>query len=460
MKKRLKSVSQTMALGIAFSIGLSGMAQGEVMAASNKMNPKEQMNASTVSIVSEKLNVDNEGNVDAKQLKEALKNNEQVDIVLNPSNNGVRFRGDAVLEGSKLNKQIRFVRDNITSTVQLKLLNIEGIVKSFQSMPELHTSPADIEFRIEMNVFNPEEDENVAAFREAFQREQGELITEPIYFYIHGYNMKMEANDGFGIPLDEIQVTQTLDKVIDVEKATGFSIDDEDYSLSTFSFAPFKYTVKGNKSIVSYSISDKSIIGLATFNKTPFEDILDHWARADIELLTNRLILKGKSDTTFEPESFLTRADFVTTLVKSLGLKPRWYEGLPSFSDINREDGYADWISTAVKYGLASGYSDHTFRPNKEISREQMAVLTMKALKHAGVRYDLTDEQVENILRNFTDQDQVSNWARKDLATAIDLGIISGVTSNRLAPQKLAKRGESAPLIKLYLQKANYLPKQ
>ena len=80
----------------------------------------------------------------------------------------------------------------------------------------------------------------------------------------------------------------------------------------------------------------------------------------------------------FLPGGKVTRAEFATMLVKSMGLPPsteKSDKNLLTFSDVKPADWHYELLRTAVKAGLIKGFTDGTFRPNDPVTREQVAVM-------------------------------------------------------------------------------------
>jgi hypothetical protein len=167
--------------------------------------------------------------------------------------------------------------------------------------------------------------------------------------------------------------------------------------------------------------------------KPALNDISGHWAETSINQLVNTGAISGYPDSTFKPDSSITRAEFATVLVKALNLEPR---NNKVFSDTSGHWA-KDSISTAAAHGIVSGYSASNFGPNDLITREQMAVMIVKAAK-------LTNAAQE---KTFADAAQVSNWAKEAIGIASGKGIISGYPNNIFKPKANATRAEAVTVI-------------
>lgn len=178
---------------------------------------------------------------------------------------------------------------------------------------------------------------------------------------------------------------------------------------------------------------------------TTFADIANHWARADIELLLAKGIVKGMSATSFAPDADITRAQFATMMVKALGLNEVAYTG--RFTDVAANAWYAKTVETAVTNGLAIGYGNGQFKPNANITREEMAVMITNAVKVGGKDITLPAAEVEQLLTKFTDNQQISSWAQNSVAYAVKSSIITGRTTATFVPGDNATRAEGAVMI-------------
>ncbi|SES83844.1 S-layer homology domain-containing protein [Natronincola peptidivorans] len=166
-----------------------------------------------------------------------------------------------------------------------------------------------------------------------------------------------------------------------------------------------------------------------------FKDIVGHWAEKYIKELVVLGSISGYGDGTFRPENNITRAEFVTILIKALDLELR---GEKVFND-TQNHWAKKYVAAALAHGIASGYDDTTFGANDLITREQMAVMIVKAMKL---------EKLANVDKKiFADNEDISSWARSYIEIASSYGIFSGYTDNSFRPQANAKRAEAATVI-------------
>ena len=176
-----------------------------------------------------------------------------------------------------------------------------------------------------------------------------------------------------------------------------------------------------------------------------------HWAKADVELLASKLVIKGVSDHSFAPNSPITRAEFATLLVRALGLNE---EVSTKFSDVPANSWFTGTVGAAVKAGLIEGFDETSFKPNERISREQMAVMVTRAMEFAGQSAAIDLKQLDQ----FTDSTGLSVWSKEgSVAQAVIAGIVNGATETTFAPAAHATRAEAAVMLKRLLQYVQFI---
>ena len=162
-------------------------------------------------------------------------------------------------------------------------------------------------------------------------------------------------------------------------------------------------------------------------------DIAGHWAFDNINKLLAMGYISGYPDRTFRPDHPISRAEFITVLVKAFGLEHK--QGR-SFAD-SAGHWAEKYIAAAATCGIANGYDDDTFGPDDLITREQMAVMFVKAAKLEPAAGSLT----------FTDSDGISGWAVEAVNTAAAHGIMKGYPDNTIRPKGNATRAEAVTVI-------------
>jgi hypothetical protein len=168
------------------------------------------------------------------------------------------------------------------------------------------------------------------------------------------------------------------------------------------------------------------------------------WAQEAVETLAAKGIVSGTSDNTYTPGKNITRADFITLLIKALGLKADFNS---NFGDVTSDAYYYQAVGIAKQLGITSGTSDGNFNPKTEISRQDMMVMVVKALKASGVK--LEGGSASDI-KDFKDAEKVSGYASEAVAALIKEGIIKG-SGNSINPKDQLTRAEAAVVVyKIY----------
>ena len=187
---------------------------------------------------------------------------------------------------------------------------------------------------------------------------------------------------------------------------------------------------------------DIRIPNIAAPGKT-FGDIVGHENQIAIEALAERGITAGKGNGCFDPEATLTRAEFTTFIVRTLGLAPK-DDGV--FRDVPANAWYAGFVGTAHSYGIVSGVGDGNFSPGGTITRQQAAVMLTKAAELCGIKNELTQEKILDVLSLFGDYPKVSDWAMGSIAFCYESGIWDDSEWD-IQPHKSVTRGEMAQML-------------
>ncbi len=200
-------------------------------------------------------------------------------------------------------------------------------------------------------------------------------------------------------------------------------------------------TIDG-KTTAAIKHQGSGIYTVISVDKT-FADIQNHWAKNDIEILASKLVISGKGKNLYEPQSKVTRAEFATLLVRALGLTEIG-TNRQRFADVSSQ-WFAGAVNSAAAAGLISGYNDGTFRPNANITREEMASMVTRALALAG--YDFEIDQPDDLLNRFGDSREIRDWSKTAVAKAVKAGIVNGNEQAEFLPGAKASRAEAAVMV-------------
>ena len=208
-----------------------------------------------------------------------------------------------------------------------------------------------------------------------------------------------------------------------------------------------KSSYDADQKAVIFQLTQPGIYGVGYDAKTPaFTDITGHWAADNILFAASRGLLSGTSDTTFSPNTGMTRGMFVTALGRLAGINPDSYK-TGKFTDVKADAYYAPYVNWAAKTGIVDGTSATTFAPDKQITREQMAVIMKNYAAKLGYTIPKTLKAV-----TFADNASISSWAKEAVKSMQQAGILAGKTNNRFDPAGTATRAEVATVLRRFVE--------
>lgn len=148
---------------------------------------------------------------------------------------------------------------------------------------------------------------------------------------------------------------------------------------------------------------------------TSFTDVDEgEWYAQAVHVLASLGILNGVGDGRFEPQRWITRAEFTAIAMRFAKLDT---SGSDIFPDVNREDWFYDQVVCAVQYGWINGYADGTFRPDNTITRAEVTAIANRMLGRSADQDYINDHQQE--LTQFTDVSPYY-WAYYDIMEAVN----------------------------------------
>ncbi|MDD4169742.1 MAG: S-layer homology domain-containing protein, partial [Desulfotomaculaceae bacterium] len=198
-------------------------------------------------------------------------------------------------------------------------------------------------------------------------------------------------------------------------------------------------TIPNSQATPGLQISNNVLAALASKERQSFDDVsqsIGAWAVEPVELLAGAGVLEGVDGKRFEPGRPITRAEFTKILAMAFQLPA--VDGKTPFTDVTGTEWYAGCVAAGAEAGLVQGYEDQTFRPNSNITREELAVILVRAL-------GLLDAPAPAGL-NFTDAGLVSPWAKDSLAKVVAKGIAGGYPDGSFRPLEPVTRAECAAM--------------
>jgi len=134
-----------------------------------------------------------------------------------------------------------------------------------------------------------------------------------------------------------------------------------------------------------------------------FTDVSDDaWFNTAVSTMANLGIIKGRTSDTFDPDSYITRAEFAAICAR---FDDSEYETVHIFTDIEGHWAEED-INEAAAHGWIGGYGDGTFRPDQYITRGEAMSLINRVLN----RLPETKDDLHSDMITWPDNSDTEAW--------------------------------------------------
>ncbi len=175
----------------------------------------------------------------------------------------------------------------------------------------------------------------------------------------------------------------------------------------------------------------------------PFTDVLrlDPYYAA-VKFVYDRGLFRGVSATKFAPDSYLTRAMFVTVLGRLCGVDVSLYSE-PTFEDVESGQWYSPYVEWAAAAGIVNGVGGNRFDPLGELTHEQMYKIVAMCGDHLGAG----TSDISGALILYEDRAKISGWAFESIAYCRVNDLIGEKFSHKIYPASKATRAEAADII-------------
>lgn len=217
-----------------------------------------------------------------------------------------------------------------------------------------------------------------------------------------------------------------------VEKASGLKVLDDSLAETLYP------TVEGGSGSSSGSDSGNSSGG---GSHALFLDVAPGaWYYQAVEYVSREGLMAGVGASLFAPDLTTSRAMIVTILYRLEGTPQ--VDQVSPFTDVEDSAWYAKAVTWANAQGIVTGYGGGHFGPEDTITREQMAAILYKYAQYKG-----RDTSKQADLSVYTDQGQVSTYARNAVSWAVAQGLISGTAPGVLSPGGSTTRAQAAVIL-------------
>ncbi len=224
----------------------------------------------------------------------------------------------------------------------------------------------------------------------------------------------------------------SVDTVTVTQNGTGTAVTVTKNANGTYSF-----TMPAGGATVQV----KFVEGTKPAPSARFTDVKEtDWFVDAVDYVVEHGLMDGTGETTFAPTSATTRAMLVTILYRLDG-EPAVTKNIP-FSDVAAGQWYSDAINWAAANEIVGGYGDDTFRPMRDITREEAATILYRYATYK--KYDVTTTAA---LTGYTDAASVQSYAAAPMSWAVGTELIGGTTATTLAPSGGAIRAQIATIL-------------
>lgn len=173
----------------------------------------------------------------------------------------------------------------------------------------------------------------------------------------------------------------------------------------------------------------------------PFTDVNSaDWYYDEVQYVYENDLMKGTSDTTFSPDTTVSRAMIVTILYRLEGQPTVSTAG--TFTDVAAGQYYTEAVEWGYANQIIGGYGSGLFGPSDPLTREQMAAILYRYAQYK--EYDVSDSAD---LSGYTDVGTVSAYALDAFAWANANGLVKGTSATTLSPKGSATRAQFAVIL-------------
>ncbi|MGN1202961.1 MAG: S-layer homology domain-containing protein [Eubacterium sp.] len=223
------------------------------------------------------------------------------------------------------------------------------------------------------------------------------------------------------------------------------------------------------KKVITIALA-AAMLTVSTAFAADFSDTKGHWAEEAINTLAEKGIVDGITDTEFNPDGEVTRAQYLKMIMEATGMETAEYRAGECL-EATAYDWYAPYLQKALDCGLIPEAMIAGFKQNVEyevdengkatsskvvysgafngglpISREEMAVLTQYFYQYTRTVKTTVENDISGI-EDFDDRLSISEWAETSVKLAVANGFIEGMENNIFSPKSSTTRAQAATVI-------------
>ena len=184
---------------------------------------------------------------------------------------------------------------------------------------------------------------------------------------------------------------------------------------------------------------DYGIVDTEELIPVTLNDIPNTAAGTAIRSLVSRGILAGMGNDKFQGELPITRA-MVSAVLMRISVDKN-INTQTKFTDVKAGDWFNEAVMWAAGNGLFVGYPDGSFKPNKLVSRQELALILQKFLALHGIKMD------EVKTWTYNDLDKIPAWSKDAVVAMAKIALVNGQTDTMYNPESEFTREELAVML-------------
>lgn len=371
------------------------------------------------------------------------------DIIVN---NG---KATASVEKEEVDKILEYAKENDITNITIDAVTDEDITASIVKIPgasisdiakkglSLIIETASGTFEIDNNAIEVIASKGNGSVEMSFEKIDSDKLSQKNKDLVENHpifdlSISVGGSSVTDFGKEEITVKLPYTSVADENEnnLTVYYLDDEGNAIE---MSGAYYDKSSNYMI--FKTNHFSVFAIVCEDKINFTDVKEGaWYYDTVQYVVNNGLFSGTSDTTFSPDSAMTRAMLVTVLYRLEGKPEVLNENI--FTDVKAGAWYENAVKWASKNGITSGYGEGIFGTNDAITREQLTTILYNYAKYKGYDIDKTAD-----ISNYIDADNISSWAKNSFTWACGSELVNGITNTTLEPKSSATRAQVATIL-------------
>lgn len=251
-------------------------------------------------------------------------------------------------------------------------------------------------------------------------------------------NGTITVSDTSAAPGSTVTITVKPDEGYALSGLTITAQDGSELSLTDLGNGRYAFTMPESPVAIGVSFGKAG--------ELPFADVAANaWYHEAVQYVYENGMMLGTGETSFSPETKLTRGMAVTILHR---LEKEPAAAPNPFTDVADSAYYNEAIAWGAENGIVNGFGNNIFRPDSSITREEFAAILCRYAQYKGM-----EDSGSGDLSSFTDGDKVGSWAVEYMRWAVGNRVINGNGDGTLRPAGTATRAEAAQMLKNMLAK-------